>query len=213
MKLRIRNYISFIVLFLFLINISIAETNQKQNIELGMWWITESHVLLNTSILDSGTQKLQDTVFFHKWIISSFKKYNDENVWIIEIYPHKIPANVQNDHGENFIFRLWLPEICPLDVPVLPVNWRKEAITKEQQKLSMKNERSGNLIQQSIAVLSNKPPEIFGIEVTLKTKNSGTRIQTWIKNCPWWIEWHCNRELTNRPGLISAKTINWKGNQ
>ncbi len=257
MKLRIRNYISFIVLFLLLINISIAETNQKQNIELGMWWITESHVLLNTSILDSGTQKLQDTVFFHKWIISSFKKYNDENVWIIEIYPHNIPANVQNNHGEDFIFRLWLaetnfvlrrldanfrhgkylisgkiachekqtfsksgpvsttwlPEICPLDVPVLPVNWRKEAITKEQQKLSMKNERSGNLIQQSIAVLSNKPPEIFGIEVTLKTKNSGNRIQTWIKNCPWWIEWHCNRELTNHPGLISAKTINWKGKQ
>ncbi|RLD08908.1 MAG: hypothetical protein DRI44_09395, partial [Chlamydiae bacterium] len=255
MKSRVKYYILFIVLFSLLINISIAETYQTQNIDLGMWWITESHVLLNTSKLDSGPPKLQDTVFYHKWITSNFKKYNGENVWIIDIYPYNIPDNIQNDHGENFIFRLWLaetnfalrrldanfrhgkylvtgdfacqqkqifsetepvsvtwlPEICPLDVPVLPVNWREKTITNKQQNLSVKDERTGDFIQQSITVLSNKPPEAFGIVVKLKTKNSDTRIQTWIKNCPWWIEWHCDSELTNHPGLISAKTINWKG--
>lgn len=74
----------------------------------GLWWITESHVFLNAAEVESGPRKPKDTVFMHKWIVERIECLGSETNWVVSIYPYMLPKDVQNDHGEACLFKLWI---------------------------------------------------------------------------------------------------------
>lgn len=88
----------------------ISENRFPPKWEIGLWWITESHVMENISEFDSGPEQLDDRIYYHKWIVAATKDHKGQKCWVVDIYPHKIPDGIKNDHGDEHLFRLYLAQ-------------------------------------------------------------------------------------------------------
>ena len=139
---------SIIILF-FSPQVSNADQSVWTN---GMWWITESHVFLDVSEFDSGPQKYEDTVFYHKWIVENVDvgKTDNDTIYVVSIYPWDIPNNIINDHGNAYLFKLWLYK-SDLSLKRIETNYRSGTYLV-----------TGNIVSDSTIVYPGHQPTRIG---------------------------------------------------
>ena len=75
----------------------------------GTWWVTETHVLRNTSRIRT-VEQMDDFPYYHKWEVSGKVELDGEPCWAIDIYAIRLPPDVTNDHGNARLARLYLRE-------------------------------------------------------------------------------------------------------
>ena len=107
--MRIRAFVILLLaVCMTLQSVDVQPPGKRADWHIGLWWITESHVFLNASELESGPCKPRDTVFMHKWIVEEINVNGSETIWMVSVYPYMLPTDVQNDHGEACLFKLWI---------------------------------------------------------------------------------------------------------
>jgi hypothetical protein len=101
-------YISFLCVAVLLCISVPTVYGQGGTLEVGTWWITESRVAINMAELDSGSRRDKDLVYKHKWVVEKSEQHKGEDVLVVAVYAHEVPAEIQNDHKGEYLFRLWL---------------------------------------------------------------------------------------------------------
>jgi hypothetical protein len=87
-------------------NGSIADPVPKYKI--GDWWIIETRFVEDMSEVEHGPEKLGVQIYSHKYEVIGEDTLNGEATWIIEIKAYDIPRETKNDHGDHFLWQLYL---------------------------------------------------------------------------------------------------------
>lgn len=144
-----RIFICSVLIFFVFPQFSNADQSVWTN---GMWWVTESHGFLDVSKFDSGPQKFEDAVFYHKWIVENVDvgKTDNDTIYVVSIYPWDIPNNITNDHGNAYLFKLWLYK-SDLSLKRIETNFRSGTYLV-----------TGNIVSNRTIVYPGHQPAILG---------------------------------------------------
>ena len=93
--------------FIYGADVTAGPTSQWQE---GDWWITETHVLFDTSGNVSGPSALTDNLLYHKWTVARREQLDGLSCWVIDISACKLPKEIKNDHGDAALVTLYIAE-------------------------------------------------------------------------------------------------------
>lgn len=76
--------------------------------EKGTWWIIETHIVEDISEIDDGMERIGDEIYYHKYQVVGDEKINGKDAWIVDIKALRVPSEFPNDHGDNYLWRLYI---------------------------------------------------------------------------------------------------------
>ena len=122
------------------------------------WWIIETHIVEDVSPFDDGIERIGEKIYFHKYRVVDEQQINGKDLWIIDIIAHKVPSEFTNDHGDNYLWRLYID---------------KENLTLSRFEMANRGQRylvTGPEVQKTTYdFLNNKP--VVSISVITLTPN------------------------------------------
>jgi hypothetical protein len=75
---------------------------------IGDWWIIQTFIIEDISEIRHGPEKLGLISYSHLWEVVGREKINGKNTWVIDIKAINVPSEISNNHGTDYLWRLFL---------------------------------------------------------------------------------------------------------
>ena len=83
-------------------------SNPIPQYKIGDWWVVETHIIEDISDIEHGPEILGDKIYYHKYEVVGEAEIDATDVWLIDIKAENIPPEFANDHGNHYLWRLFL---------------------------------------------------------------------------------------------------------
>jgi hypothetical protein len=85
-------------------------SNPIPSLKSGDSWCIETHLIEDLPRIAHRGEELKDIVFYHRYEVVGEEIIRDNKAWVIDIKPVDVPSDVPNDHGDSYLWRLYISQ-------------------------------------------------------------------------------------------------------
>lgn len=125
------------------------------SLKIGDWWVVRTHNIVDVSGVEHGPEKLEDMVYYHVYEVVSEQNINGKETWMIDVKATRIPRGFANDHGDNYLWRMYInKKDCTLVQLDTAIRGHEYLVTGERVKTRTYSFSGGNPVVGPIMALT-----------------------------------------------------------